>query len=129
MKKIYFRTLISVTLGMILGVICILGVRTRMPANPEPSATIYLIGAWYNRFIMGIVIGLAGEFHIFQNKYRIYESIIRGLLIGAIISVSFAFLQQAITVTYFIAGIAYGIIIDVLTTVIVEKLVNREKIS
>ncbi len=129
MKKIYLRTLISTGLGVVLGVICILGVRTRMPLNPEPNATIYLLGAWYNRLIMGIIIGLAGGIHIFQKKYRIFESVLRGLFIGALISVSFAFLQQVITVTYFVAGLAYGIIIDVVSTLIIKKLDDKKKIS
>ena len=81
MKKKYLRLIITTALGAILGVFCILGVRTRMPTSPEPSAAIYLLGAWYNRLIMGAVIGLAGEIHIFSDKYRIFESIIRGLII------------------------------------------------
>ena len=129
MKKIYVRTLISTGLGAILGIFCILGVRTRIDFIAEPSETIYLLGAWYNRLIMGIVIGLAGQFHFLKEKYYILEAILKGLFIGGIISVSFAFLQQVITLTYFFAGLAYGIIIDVVTTLIIKKLVDKKKIS
>ncbi len=99
MKKIYLRTLISAGLGAILGIICIIGVNQRLPPDPSPSAAIYLLGAWYNRLIMGIIIGLAGEFHFLSEKNQIWEALIRGLLIGAIVSVSFAFLQQMMTIT------------------------------
>ena len=127
MKKIYLRVLISAGLGAILGVFCILGVRTRLPANPLPNASIYLLGAWYNRLIMGIMIGLAGEIHIFSEKYQWLESILRGLVIGAIISVSFSFLQQALTWTYFFAGIIYGLIIDLTSTLIVNYITKNKK--
>jgi hypothetical protein len=121
MKKIYLRILISALLGAILGIFCIIGVNQRLPVNPLPSPAIYLLGAWYNRFIMGILIGLAGELHFLTEKYRIWEAIIRGLIIGALVSVSFAFLQQELTWTYFFAGIAYGLIIDLASTLIIKN--------
>jgi len=127
MKKIYLRTLISTGLGVILGIFCILGVSQRLPVSPEPNASIYLLGAWYNRLIMGIMIGLAGELHFLSDKYRITESMIRGVVIGAIISVSFSFLQQKFTLTYFFAGITYGLIIDSVTTWLVPKILQKTK--
>jgi hypothetical protein len=126
MKKIYLRTLISAGFGAILGIFCIIGVNQRLPADPSPSAAIYLLGAWYNRLIMGIMIGLAGEIHFFKEKYRVWESIMRGLIIGALISVSFAFLQQELTLTYFFAGIAYGLIIDLASTLIIKNIQKTE---
>ena len=126
MKKIYLRTLISAGLGAILGIFCIIGVNQRLPPDPSPSAGVYLLGAWYNRLIMGIMIGLAGEIHFLSEKHQIWEAIIRGLLIGAIVSVSFAFLQQMITITYFLAGIAYGLIIDLISTLIMKKVMKNQ---
>ena len=126
MKKIYLRTLISAGLGAILGIFCIIGVSHRIPAVILTSSSIYLLGAWYNRLIMGIMIGLAGEFHFLGEKFQIVESIIRGIVIGAIISVSFSFLQQQPTWTYFFAGIAYGLIIDPVSTLIVKKVSKNE---
>lgn len=129
MKKIYLRTLISTLLGSLLGIFCILGVRMRMPPSPLPSASIYLLGAWYNRLIMGLVIGFAGEFHFLNEKYRIIEAVLRGVLLGALISVSFSFLQQAVTLTYFFAGIGYGLIIDLVTTFAIVKLTEKKTLT
>ncbi len=126
MKKIYIRTLISAGLGAILGVFCIIGVSQRIPVVILTSSSIYLLGAWYNRLIMGIMIGLAGEFHFLNEKYHILESIIRGTIIGAIISVSFSFLSQLPTWTYFFAGIAYGLVIDLVSTLIMKKISKKE---
>ena len=126
MKKIYLRTLISVGLGAILGIFCILGVSQRIPAEILTTTALYLLAAWYNRLIMGIIIGFAGEFHFLGEKYRIVESIIRGISIGAIVSVSFSFLIQPPTWTYFFAGIVYGLVIDLVSTLIVEKVSKKE---
>ena len=126
MKKIYLRTLISAGLGAILGIFCIIGVSKRIPTVILTSSSIYLLGAWYNRLIMGIMIGLAGELHFLGEKYRIPESIIRGIVIGAIISVSFSFLIQQPTWTYFFAGTAYGLVIDLVSTLIVKKVSKKE---
>ena len=126
MKKIYLRTLISAGLGAILGIFCIIGVSQRIPAVILTTSSIYLLGAWYNRLIMGIMIGLAGELHFLGEKYRIIESIIRGIVIGAIISVSFSFLIQQPTWTYFFAGTAYGLVIDLVSTLIVKKVSKKE---
>ncbi|MHA1452427.1 MAG: hypothetical protein ACTSRD_06165 [Promethearchaeota archaeon] len=126
MKKIYLRTLITAGLGALLGIFCIIGVSQRIPAVILTSSSIYLLGAWYNRLIMGIMIGLAGELHFLGEKYRIIESIIRGIVIGAIISVSFSFLIQQPTWTYFFAGIAYGLIIDLISTLIIKKVSKKE---
>jgi hypothetical protein len=127
MKKIFLRTLISTGLGGILGIICIIGVNQRLPANPLPSVSLFLLGAWYNRLIMGVMIGLAGELHFLGEKYHILESILRGLVIGAIISVSFSFLQNEPTWTYFFAGTAYGLIIDVTSTLLIKNLVKNKE--
>ena len=127
MKKIYLRTLISTGLGAILGIFCIIGVSQRLPDPALPSDAIYLLGAWYNRLIMGLVIGLAGELHFLKEKYQIVESLIRGTILGAIISVSFAFLQQELTLTYFFAGIAYGLVIDLVSTILIRKLIKNKE--
>lgn len=113
--------MVATGMGAILGIFCILGVSQRMPANPLPNATIYLIGAWYNRVVMGIMIGFAGEFVLLPGEKTTLNSILRGALLGAIVSVGFAFFQQALTVTYFFAGIGFGTINDVVTTRITEE--------
>ncbi|MHA1518863.1 MAG: hypothetical protein ACTSRK_01645 [Promethearchaeota archaeon] len=117
LKKL--RLGIATGLGMVLGLICVLGQSLRMPDNPLPNATIYLLAAWYNRVIMGILIGCADDWQILKPNTQskaIINAIIRGALIGTLVSVSFGLLQQRIEIVYFLAGIVWGILNDTLTT-------------
>ncbi|MFX0071042.1 MAG: hypothetical protein ACFFAO_08125 [Candidatus Hermodarchaeota archaeon] len=111
------RLVCSTILGMCFGIICILGTPLTVPNRVFlPSLEIYLIGAWYNRFIMGIVIGFAGDLKIYKEKDNILNSIIRGALIGAIVSTSFAFLRNYPAILFFIVGIIFGILNDLIST-------------
>ncbi|MFO8018059.1 MAG: hypothetical protein R6U96_05445 [Promethearchaeia archaeon] len=89
------------------------------------NPVIYLIGAWYNRVVMGALIGLAGEIRIYKGKDSIPNSIFRGALIGAFVSAGFAFFQQTLTITYLFAGIGFGALNDVVTTRL-TKSANKE---
>ena len=118
----YKRLSTATILGAILGIFCILGVSQRMPTSPVPNSTIYLVNAWYSRVLMGIIIGLAGEIVILKNNEgSILNPILRGAIIGAIVSVYFAFFGQEISLSYFGAGIMFGVINDVVTTKLVAK--------
>ncbi len=119
------RIVIATGLGMILGLICILGQSLRMPENPLPNATIYLLGAWYNRVIMGILIGCADDWQFLKNKSL--NAILRGAVLGALVSVSFGLLQQRIEIIYFLAGIVWGILNDTFTTWILQNWKKKPK--
>ena len=109
-------------LGIILGIFCIIGQSTRMPEPPLPNATIYLLGAWYNRVIMGILIGSADDWQFLKTKSQwLLNAVIRGAILGALVSVSFGLLHQRLELVYFFAGIVWGILNDVLTTWIMQK--------
>ena len=110
------RLIVGTVLGAILGIFCVIGVSLRLPDPVYPNATVYLIGAWYNRVVMGSLIGLAGGIKLYKNEDNILNSIIRGAIIGAFVSVSFSFLSQAIELTYFFAGIVWGLVNDLVTT-------------
>jgi hypothetical protein len=117
---------IATGLGIILGIFCILGQSSRMPANPLPNATIYLLGAWYNRVIMGILIGCADDWQFLKNNSRpLLNAVIRGAVLGALVSVSFGLLHQRLEIIYFLAGIVWGILNDTLTTRILQKRANN----
>ena len=120
MNKLYKRLLISTGVGMVLGVFCIIGQSQRMPSDPLPSETIYLFHAWYNRLMMGVLIGLAGQWEIMKSN-SIVNAIIRGAILGTLVSASFGLLGQSLALTYFFAGIVYGIIIDGLSTWILSR--------
>ncbi|MHA1675171.1 MAG: hypothetical protein ACTSYI_16285 [Promethearchaeota archaeon] len=113
---------IATGLGMIFGLMCILGQNLRMPENPLPNATIYLLGAWYNRVIMGILIGCADDCQfIKKGSHPNLNAVIRGAILGALISVSFGLLHQRLEIVYFLAGILWGILNDTLTTWILRN--------
>lgn len=117
----YKRLITGLILGMILGIFCIIGVSLRLPDPVYPNVVIYLMGAWYNRVVMGALIGLAGDIKIYGEKDSVINSLIRGIIIGAFVSVGFAFFQQTITITYLFAGIGFGALNDLITTKITKK--------
>jgi hypothetical protein len=108
------RMLISIILGAIFGIICVIG-------NIIGNGTPFLIAAWYNRVILGAMIGFAGDFKIYKGENNIINSILRGLIIGAFVSLGFAFFLHPILVSFFIAGLIFGILIDVISTLLSKK--------
>lgn len=107
--------------GALMGVICILGVSQRLPDPVYPSATVYLVGAWYNRVVMGVLIGFAGELKVVEAPDAPLNALLRGVVLGAIVSASFAFFGQVVTVTYFLAGLMFGGANDLLTTYLTRE--------
>ena len=111
------RLIISIPLGMLMGVLCILGLSQRIPTGGvEPSNSIYLWGAWYERVIMGVMIGFAGELVIFKSKRNLLNAFIRGAILGLFTSAGFGFFQQFIDLPFFFAGIIFGGTIDIIAT-------------
>ncbi len=108
------RLLVGTGLGMLLGIFCILGVSQRIPTYVFNEVS-YLAAAWYNRVIMGIIIGLAGELELIKNS-KTMNSIVRGAIIGAIVSFEFGIFGQTMELLYVFAGIMFGVINDLLTT-------------
>jgi len=100
------RIAIAVLTGAGLGVLCIIGVGTRLGFQGNEM---FLAATWFNRLLMGLVIGLAGHWTITRNKAN---PIIRGIILGAILSFSFYFATDFRDTMGFFAGIAYGPIID-----------------
>lgn len=97
------RLLFGIILGIILGLLCILGASLRMPG--ELSLT-YLFSFWYNRVIMGLVIGL------FPKPKDIKIALLRGVILGALVSLAFYSATEFRDLMGFFAGVAYGIIIE-----------------
>ena len=89
--------------GAILGVFCIVGASLR---SGFQSDAYFLFALWYNRLIMGLVIGLAG------GNLRWPKVIGRGALFGLIISFAFYSSTGFHDVVSFLAGIVYGIVIE-----------------
>jgi len=89
--------------GAVLGVFCIVGAFVR---SGYQSETYYLFALWYNRVIMGLLIGLAG------GNLGWPKVIGRGALFGLIVSFAFYSSTGFNDIVSFLAGILYGIIIE-----------------
>jgi hypothetical protein len=113
----YKRLLYSVILGAISGILCASGAFVLLNTEPSiPNISIYLIGAFYNRIIIGFLIGFAEELKIYKEKDNMINSIIRGLLLGLIVSIGFAFFNVYINLPFFFMGMVFGILIDLIAT-------------
>nr|AGF92872.1 conserved hypothetical protein, membrane [uncultured organism] len=92
----------SVITGIILGIICIIGSGIRVGFKEN---IIFLFALWYNRFLMGIVFGLISEV---EDRMIL----IRGAVLGFIISFAFYLSTGFQDMIALFAGIVYGIIIE-----------------
>lgn len=97
------RLIISIVMGSILGVFCIIGATLR---NTETLAVSYLFSFWFNRVVMGLVIGLLG------TKLSLVKRLGRGFIIGLFISLAFYSATEFNDLMGFLAGGLYGIIIE-----------------
>lgn len=104
------RLVISIALGAILGIFCVIGVSARLG---YVGNELFILATWVNRIIIGLVIGLAPNLKI-KDKTR--NTIFRGALLGFIISGSFYLATSFKDTPGFFAGIVYGIIIDVVVS-------------
>jgi hypothetical protein len=114
----YRRIVITTITGALLGVLCIIGVGARIPGGYSAN-TVYLIAVWYNRVIMGLLIGTSGGITIIKStKEKNYgNAIVRGLILGLIITSATLLLSTTIfDLLGWFAGLAYGPIIDMVAT-------------
>jgi len=116
-KRIGLGTL----LGAILGIFCIIGAGGRV--GGWTGNEILLIGLWYNRVIMGVLIGFIGELLLFKNEKtgKWLNPIVRGAIFGLLVSLQFYLSTIFLDLLTFLAGIMYGIIIDLVCTLITKK--------
>ncbi|MFP4078332.1 MAG: hypothetical protein ACLFUQ_04240 [Candidatus Izemoplasmataceae bacterium] len=96
------RLLIGLSLGALLGVVCIVGATLRSEEALEP---VYLTAFWYNRVIIGLALGIA------VPLLDIRKALLRGALIGLAVSFAFYLTTDFNDFTGFFAGIVYGVII------------------
>jgi len=92
----------AVAAGAILGVVCIIGAWTRSGAAQGSD---YFFAFWYNRLLMGAVIGLAPG-----QKGR--PRLLRGAGLGFLVSFAFYSSTGFHDAMGFAAGIIYGMIIE-----------------
>jgi len=101
------RLTISVVTGAVLGVICIIGGSVR--AGGLAGNGLYLFAMWYNRVIMGLIIGLAGGWTIVNGPLNRY---VRGGLLGFLVSAAFFLSTGMRDIVVLVAGFVYGFIIE-----------------
>ena len=97
------RMKVSLLAGAALGVVCIIGALIRSGGS---SGAGFLFALWFNRLLMGMVIGLMEDI---KETPRL---ILRGAVIGLLVSFAFYSADGFGDAVSFLAGIVYGIIIE-----------------
>jgi hypothetical protein len=97
------RLKVSLISGAILGIFCIIGALIRFDFQ---ISTYLVFSLWYNRIIMGLVIGLA------LQPQKISKAIGRGAFLGLLISFAYYSSTGFNDFVSFFAGIIYGMIIE-----------------
>ena len=112
---------ISTLFGAILGIFCILGASGRI--GGWTGNEILLIGLWYNRVIMGLLIGFAGDLYLIktENHLKWANTALRGAILGFLITLQFYLSTNLLDLPTFLVGIVYGIVLDLLSTLFTRK--------
>jgi len=110
------RAVIGLLSGAVLGIFCIIGINFRMGDQVDG---VFLFAIWFNRLVMGLMIGFYSPV-----SNRIMNSLLRGALLGLLVSFSFYVATDFLDLTGFLAGIFYGVIIDIICTKYGVKKVN-----
>jgi hypothetical protein len=97
---------LSVLSGAVLGVFCIIGGSVRLGWEGNE---LLLFSLWYNRLIMGFLIGLAQNVVLVKGKWN---WILRGAGLGLAVSAAYFLTSGASDWVSFIAGMIYGVIIE-----------------
>ena len=103
MKK---RMAIALVSGAVLGLFCVLGASVRLGWQGNQ---ILIVSLWYNRLVMGLLIGLAGELTLVKGEYN---WALRGILLGLVVSAAYFLTAGATDWVSFFAGVLYGFIIE-----------------
>jgi len=100
------RLTVSLISGAVLGIFCILGGSLRLGWQGNQ---LLLFSLWYNRLVMGLVIGLAGGLKLVDAKLN---WLLRGATLGLGVSAAYFLTAGAGDWVSFLAGLVYGVIIE-----------------
>lgn len=103
MKKRIFIALVS---GAVLGIFCILGASVRLGWSGNQ---LLILSLWYNRLVMGLLIGLAGDLVLIHGRSN---WILRGAFLGLVVSAAYFLTAGGGDWVSFLVGPVYGIIIE-----------------
>lgn len=93
----------GLVLGGLLGILCVIGAYVRSGGTAD---WIFIFSLWYNRVLIGLVIGAP-----WPMKSR-FPSLVRGGLLGLLVSFAFYATTSFQDPISFIAGVVYGMIIE-----------------
>ena len=94
---------LALTGGAFLGIVCIVGAYLRYGSTASP---IFMFSLWYNRVIIGLAVGAP-----WQTTSKV-QALLRGALLGLLISFAFYSATSFKDPISFVAGIVYGVILE-----------------
>ena len=100
MNKRLVQSLIG---GVLLGIVCVIGASVRSGFTASP---IFVFALWYNRVIIGLTIGAPWP------KTSRNQALLRGGVIGLMVSFAFYSATAFQDPVSFVAGIVYGVILE-----------------
>ncbi len=100
------RVTIGILTGALLGILCIVGVGIRIGFDGNEM---FLFAMWYNRVVMGLLIGLAYDIKFIDSDKNF---LVRGFVLGLVVTLAITFTSEFRDWPSFFAGLAYGPIID-----------------
>jgi len=103
------RLAIATILGTLCGIFCMYGTIAKFPGE---FGTLALIGIVYNRALIGIFIGTSDNIDL--------HPALRGAILGVVVSMAMAIFGATWIVVGF--GLMYGVLIDVVTTKLEDKI-------
>lgn len=89
--------------GALLGIVCVIGAYVRSGSTASPE---FVFSLWYNRVILGLVVGAPWVKSI-RGK-----ALLRGALLGLLVSFAFYSSTGFKDPVSFVAGILYGVILE-----------------
>jgi hypothetical protein len=89
--------------GVLLGLVCVVGASIR---SGFTASWVFIFSLWYNRVILGLLIGAP------WGKTIRYKALLRGALVGLLVSFAFYSSTGFSDPISFIAGIVYGVILE-----------------
>lgn len=93
----------GIGLGALLGILCVIGAYVRSGGAADVT---FVFSLWYNRVIIGLVIGAPW----IETDRK--TSLIRGGILGLVVSFAFYATTGFQDPISFIAGVVYGVLIE-----------------
>jgi uncharacterized membrane protein len=89
--------------GALLGIVCVVGAYIRSGSSTSP---VFVFSLWYNRVIIGLAVGAP------WNETNRNKALLRGAILGLVVSFAFYSSTGFQDHISFIAGIVYGALIE-----------------